>query len=79
MPNPEQFDASLHATISRLLTETAANIIKYARPGSYCTFSVVADQELVRVEVRSPLGEATAKSWQTGGYTACAACASGST
>jgi len=66
--NPDQLDASLTTTISRILTETSTNIMRYAPSGAACAFQVVSEPDYIRVQVTNPLGDSPATSWQSGGW-----------
>ena len=65
---PDQLDLSLHTTISRILTETSTNIMRYAPPGTDCTFTVVTYPDRIQVQVISPLSDIQPASWQSNGW-----------
>ncbi len=45
----------LRTTTSRIITEAATNILRYAKPATACRFLVQVDHDLVRIRVTSQL------------------------
>ncbi|MDR0286005.1 MAG: histidine kinase [Propionibacteriaceae bacterium] len=65
----DTFNASLHNTISRILTEASTNILRYTPAGAECAFTVTGDVDQVCVTVTSPLGAGNpATAWLSGGW-----------
>lgn len=68
--DPSQFDPSLQNTVSRILQEASTNILRYAKPGSACAFSVATDVTHVTVKAESVIDSTgnASLAWQSSGW-----------
>ncbi|MFT3860331.1 sensor histidine kinase [Micropruina sp.] len=69
-PRSADLNPTEQTTVARVIQEGTTNILRHARPGSPCTFSIQCTADQVRIRVTSCLASSrdTPLSWQSSGW-----------